>query len=80
MTMKTIAAILLLLTAGVLAVFELIALIDPRGTKMADDGDPFGAPVPWHVHAIWITVILLVVASAVVLLQRRKQYELDRKP
>ena len=29
-----------------------LGLIDPAGTKLADDGDPFGSPDPWYVGAL----------------------------
>lgn len=33
----------------------MIALLDPVGTKMADDADPFGDHyIPWHIHAFYI--------------------------
>jgi hypothetical protein len=50
--------------AVVLLVLEVIALIDPVGTKMADDNDPFGPPPPWYVHAAWFGVIAVLVALA----------------
>lgn len=38
-----------------LGLLESIALLDPVGTKMADDADPFGDYyIPWHVHAFYI--------------------------
>lgn len=41
--------------AGLLALLELIALIDPAGTKMADDADPYGDPhIAWYAHAATI--------------------------
>ncbi len=50
--MRKLAASILLAIAGILALFESIALIDPVGTKMADDLDPFGDPnMAWYQHA-----------------------------
>ena len=47
--------------AVVLLFFEIVALVDPVGTKLSDDGDPFGNPYqPWWVHAIWFLVISLI--------------------
>ncbi len=41
--------------AGLLALLELIALVDPMGTKTADDADPFGDPrIAWYAHAAMI--------------------------
>jgi hypothetical protein len=38
---------------------EIIALLDPVGTKMADDSDPFGNPhIPWQQHAAFIIFVL----------------------
>lgn len=61
------------MVALVLGVIEVIALINPSGTKMADDGDPFGPPAPWQVHVIWLAVVALLIISAVVLLRSRKE-------
>jgi hypothetical protein len=61
--MKKLVALILFLLAGVIALVELIALIDPVGTKMADDADPFGDPhVPWYKHAIFVMVVLFTIA------------------
>ena len=50
-----IAAVLILI--GAIVVFMSgIALLDPVGTKHADDGDPFGTPPSW----IESTIILLL--------------------
>ena len=39
--------------------FELIALLDPVGTKLSDDSDPFGNPhIPWQQHAAYIIFVL----------------------
>lgn len=62
--MRIGAALLLFLVAGVLGVGELLALVDPAGTKMADDGEPFGVPYsPWYQHA---TLVLLAVACVAI--------------
>lgn len=38
---------------------EIVALLDPVGTKMADDSDPFGNPhIPWQQHAAFIIFVL----------------------
>ena len=63
--MRKLAASILFAIAGFFALFELIALIDPIGTKMADDLDPFGDPhVPWQQHAalILVTIALATIA------------------
>ena len=71
--MRIFIAILLLLVAGLLGIVQLIAIIDPVGTKMADDGDPFGNPyVPWYQHAIFILIIIACVAIASRCLRRKQ--------
>jgi chromate transport protein ChrA len=63
--MKKLIALILFLLAGVIALVEFIALIDPVGTKMADDADPFGDPhIPWYKHAIFILVIVALILIA----------------
>lgn len=43
----------------IIGLVELIALLDPVGTKMADDADPFGDPyISWYAHAIYILITL----------------------
>ncbi len=70
--MRIGAAILLFLAAGFLGVAELLAVIDPAGTKMADDGHPFGvARAPWYQHAVFILVVAACVASGSRLLRQR---------
>jgi hypothetical protein len=54
----------LLFIGGILGVFvALFGLLDPVGSKMADDGDPFGASSPLYVHAL----ILIVYAACTLL-------------
>lgn len=58
--------------AALLLVFEVIAIVDPVGTKMADDNDPFGNPYkPWWVHAAWLAIIALIATGGVRLARRR---------
>lgn len=72
--MKITLAILLLLFAAAIGVVEVLSVIDPVGTKLADDGDPRGDPkAPWSVHAISIGMIMASVGGAVLLLRRRKK-------
>jgi hypothetical protein len=74
--MKRCAAIFLMLLALFLGGFEIIALIDPVGTQMANDADPFGPPPPWPAHAVMITAILVLTASSVVLWQAGRRREI----
>ena len=58
--------------AVLLLAFELVALADPVGTKLADDGDPFGNPyVPWWVHLAWFVAIALIASMGVWLARSR---------
>ena len=43
--------------------FQILALVDPVGTKMADDADPFGAPPSRSKTAI---AMLVTIAGGVV--------------
>ncbi len=57
--------------AGLLGLFELRAILDPVGTKMTDDADPFGDPyIPLYVHFIWIFFIVGFTAIAVWMLKK----------
>ena len=68
--MKTIFGILLTLGGLVLAGVELIAVLDPEGTKMADDGYPFGPVASWWQHAFMFVAIAGCFAVAWRLLRR----------
>jgi hypothetical protein len=53
-----ISVFLFLLGFLVLGV-EVIGLVDPVGSKMADDGDPFGDPYrPWYFHASYFAFVI----------------------
>ena len=72
--MRMVAAILFLVIAAALGILEVLAVVDPVGTKMADDGDPFGNPyVPWTQHAGSVAAIIACVAAAALLLRPRKK-------
>lgn len=70
--LKVSCALILLLIAGLLAVIEVLGIVDPVGTKMADDGDPFGSPrvVAWPELAVVIAIIAVLVWIAFRLLQQ----------
>ncbi|HEX8209143.1 MAG TPA: hypothetical protein VF584_03070 [Longimicrobium sp.] len=55
--MRIALGILLLAAAFLLAMLEIIALVDPAGTSLANDADPFGPAPSWYVHAFWIATI-----------------------
>ena len=63
--MRKPAASILFTIAGILALLELISLIDPVSTKVADDLDPFGDPhIAWYQHAALILVIIALASIA----------------
>lgn len=60
MTTRRIVGILLIVIGGVAGVVYAMGIIDPVGTKMADDGDPFGAAPSWQTGTIGLVVSLAV--------------------
>jgi hypothetical protein len=69
--MRTLSGLVLAGLALVLLFVEILALIDPAGTKLADDADPFGPPAPWYVHVAWFAVIALFALVSARLLRPR---------
>ena len=61
----------ILVVLGLLGVtFGVLAIVDPVGSKAADDADPFGTP-PTRRESLRITLVyVLVGASGYVLLRR----------
>jgi hypothetical protein len=57
----------------------LIAMIDPVGTKMADDNDPFGPP-PSRLYSLTAFCISVTVGSAGIYLVARSFYSDRSKP
>ena len=75
--MRKIIASMLFALAGLLALLEFIALIDPVGTKMADDADPFGDPyIAWYQHAAFILVTIAFVMIGCWLLRAKGKNKL----
>lgn len=71
--MRIVCAIVMLLGAAVLGLVECMAILDPVGTKMADDADPFGnASIHWTQHAALVVIVVACVAGACLLLGRPK--------
>lgn len=68
--MRTLLGLVLLTLAGVLGVLELTALVDPAGTSLANNADPFGPAPPWYVHAAWFLAVLALLVMALRLLNR----------
>ena len=63
--MRKLAASTLFTIAGILALLELISLIDPVSTKVADDLDPFGDPhIAWYEHTALILVTIALASIA----------------
>ena len=53
MARRVVGAVLFII--GVFgAIVAVIDVFDPVGTKMADDGDPFGSPDPWYVAVAFL--------------------------
>ena len=54
-----------------LGFFEILALVDPVGTKLADDSDPLGDPYISPIqHAVWISITLGLLAISVWMFSR----------
>lgn len=70
----TIGLVLLLAFIGLLlSGLTVIAILDPVGTKMADDADPFGDPyVPFWWHLIFFAISAACFIGAYFLLKNRK--------
>jgi hypothetical protein len=50
---------------------EAVALLDPTGTRLPDDGDPFGGPSQaWWVYAPWFATIAGLAALGLRLARR----------
>ena len=58
--MKRALGSVLIAVSGLAFVIYLLGLLDPHGTKMADDDDPFGRPDPWYVPAAGMAVSAIV--------------------
>jgi hypothetical protein len=49
--------------AAILLLGEILALVDPMGTQMANDGDPSATPPGWREHAMWLGIIAAMSAA-----------------
>ena len=57
--LKVLAGLFFFCLGILVGFFELVALLDPVGTKLSDDSDPFGNPyIPWQQHAVYIVFVL----------------------
>jgi len=68
---RIVLGLLLLATAVVVAIVEIVAIVDPVGTAAANDADPFGPPAPWHSHIIPVALIAVMGWASLRLLWRR---------
>ncbi|NOT46260.1 MAG: hypothetical protein HOP17_00725 [Acidobacteria bacterium] len=66
-TVRVISGIIVSLFGAVGLLFGLIAILDPVGTKMADDPDPFGTP-PSRIESALLTLAFAVIAGIGVLI------------
>ena len=56
--MKRASGIFLLLIGVLVAFIEVLAVLDPTGSKMADDANPFGSLPSWGQQAIYILAVV----------------------
>lgn len=68
--MRTLTGLGMLGLAAIMGLLEVVALADPAGTRLANDGAPFGPPAPWYEHVLWIAVIAALAWGGVRLLNR----------
>lgn len=63
-----------LLLGCVILPFAILALLDPVGTKMADDNDPFGDPggPTYSIFLIFTSIILIFWPSLVRIYKRKR--------
>ena len=66
------AGFTLLAFAPLMAVVYVVGLLDPVGSKLSDDGDPFGTPPPASEALIGLLVSLVLVALGVWLLRGKR--------
>lgn len=74
--MKTLSVIVggILVAVGVVgSAAGVFALIDPKGSKAADDGDPFGPPSGVLESSVMLGVYVAITAVGVYLLWRSRR-------
>ena len=71
MVLRYIIGSLLALVGVVFFLISVIALVDPVGTQMADDTNPFGPPPPWYAAVIGGILSAGIATGGVLLLRRR---------
>ena len=62
--MKILVASFLIMSGLVIVAVSLVAILDPEGTQMADDGDPFGEPSRSKPLAVAAVGVALVTAGS----------------
>jgi hypothetical protein len=66
------AGFLLLAVGPMVALVHVIGLLDPVGSKLSDDGDPFGTPPPASESIIALVVCAALVVLGVWLVRTKK--------
>jgi hypothetical protein len=61
--MRSTLGMLLWGFAAMVLLGEVLALVDPVGTQMANDADPFGTPPGWREHATAFGVVAALSAG-----------------
>lgn len=57
--LKVLLGLFFFCLGSLIGLLEIIALLDPIGTKGSDDPDLFGNPyIPWQQHAAYIIFVL----------------------
>jgi hypothetical protein len=69
---RKISGIFLALFASAMSLDEFFSIIDPAGSKMTDDSDPFGMPPSVEEHAMYIFAIVAIYTLAYFLLRKKK--------
>ena len=67
--------VLLALVGLVFFLASLVALVDPVGTQMADDSNPFGPPPPWYAAVTGCVVSAGIGAGGIWLLRRKARMD-----
>jgi hypothetical protein len=72
------AGLSLILLSLVACGVSIIAIVDPVGTKMADDNDPYGSP-PSRYSSLAILSVSVAVGAAGICLVRRSFHPRDER-
>lgn len=63
-----------------IGLLEVLAVIDPAGTKLSDDSDPLGDPsIPFYKHLVFVGVTLALLTLAGWLIHRSDLNPVKRK-